>query len=169
MVQSKIAIREAKEEDFPKTREIAVGSMLHRESLSPIRDPRAAEERQRDRYAQLAEHGLASLPTDWEPAAFVAVDKTSSPPEPVGYVLLALNAVDDFTGERQAYILDIAVRPDRRGQGIGTMLMEKAHAHAREKGLRYIGLTVAAGNENAIGLYRKLGYIEEWKRMARRL
>ncbi len=169
MAQSKIVIREAKKEDFSSIREIALNAMLHRESLSPIRDPSAAAERQSDRYAQLADQGLASLPADWEPAAFIAVDEMSDPPEPVGYVLIALSAVDDITGERQAYILDIAVRPDRRGQGIGTKLMEKAHDHAREKGLRYIGLTVAAGNENALRLYRKLGYIEEWKRMARRL
>ena len=84
-------------------------------------------------------------------------------------MLVATSAKDDLTGERQAYILDIVVRPDRRGQGIGTKLMEKAHEYAREKGLRYIGLTVASGNESALNLYRKLGYIEEWKRMARRL
>ncbi len=169
MTQLKITIRKAGKEDFPSIREVALGSMLHRESLSPIRDPSAAAERQRDRYAQLADQGLASFPADWDTAAFIALDEASSPPEPVGYVLLMLNAVDDFTGERQAYILDIAVRPERRGQGIGTKLMEKAHDHAREKGLRYIGLTVAAGNENAIRLYRELGYIEEWKRMSRKL
>ncbi len=169
MAQSNITIREAGKEDFSSIREIALNAMLYRESISPIRDPSVAAERQRGRYAQLADQGLASFPADWDTAAFVAIDEASTPPEPVGYVLVMLNAVDDFTGEQQAYILDIAVRPERRGQGIGTKLMEKAHEYAREKGLRCIGLTVAAGNENAIRLYRELGYIEEWKRMARRL
>lgn len=165
MTQSKIIIREARKEDFASIRKIALETTLHRESLSPIRDPSAAAERQRDRYAQLADHGLASFPADWDPAAFVAVDEDG---KLLGYVLVAAGAKDDFTGEQQAYILDIAVRPERRGQGIGTKLMEKAHDYAREKGLRYIGLTVATGNENALNLYRKLGYIEEWKRLAKR-
>ena len=169
MTQSKIIIREAEKEDFPSIREIALSAMLHRESLSPIRDPRVAAKRQRDRYAQLADHGLDSLPTDWAPAAFVAVDETNDSPEIVGYVLLALNATDDFTGEQQAYILDIAVNPNHQNQGIGTKLMQQAHKYARENGLRYIGLTVASGNGNALRLYRKLGYIEEWKRMATKL
>ena len=166
MTQSKIIIREARKEDFAAIREIALEAMLHRESLSPIRDSSAAAERWRDRYAQLADQGLASFPTDWDPAAFVAVDENG---KLLGYVLVAAGAKDDFTGEQQAYILDIAVGPELRSQGIGTKLMQRAHAYAREKGLRYIGLTVATGNENALRLYRKLGYIEEWKRMAKKL
>ncbi|MCD6142278.1 GNAT family N-acetyltransferase [Candidatus Bipolaricaulota bacterium] len=166
MTQSKITIREARKEDFAVIQEIALDSMPHRVSVSPIREEEKAEENMRKFYANLVSNGLAMFPPEFEAAAFVAIDKDE---RPIGYVLVATSAKDDLTGERQAYILDIVVRPDRRGQGIGTKLMEKAHEYAREKGLRYIGLTVASGNESALNLYRKLGYIEEWKRMARRL
>jgi ribosomal protein S18 acetylase RimI-like enzyme len=167
--QREITIREAKEEDFAVIRELALASMVHRGSVSPIRDPAKAEAHMREYYTKLADQGLAYFPSALEVAAFIAVDESSIYPEPVGYVLVATNAKDDLTGERQAYILDIAVKPKCRGQGIGAELMRKAKEYAKGEGLRYIGLTVATGNKQALRLYHKLGYIEEWKRLAKRL
>lgn len=164
-----ITIREASDADFATIGELALASMVHRASVSPIRDPKRAKINMRDYYDKLSDQGLSCFPADFEAAAFVAAEESSAHSELVGYVLIATNAKDDLTGERQAYILDIAVKPSYRGRGIATRLLQRAEEYARGMGLRYIGLTVAPGNEPALKLYRKLGYIEEWKRLAKSL
>jgi ribosomal protein S18 acetylase RimI-like enzyme len=57
------------------------------------------------------------------------------------------------------------VARDRRGQGIGTALMEAAIGWAREQGLHKLSLDVFAHNEAALALYRKLGFVEEGRRV----
>jgi RimJ/RimL family protein N-acetyltransferase len=47
-----------------------------------------------------------------------------------------------------------------RGQGLGTQLLERALNHAKRNGLEKVELTVCAGNNSAIHLYKKLGFIE---------
>ena len=70
-----------------------------------------------------------------------------------------------FTGELQAYILNIYVVEEFRGQGIGAILMTHADTWARERGYKRIGLGVSARNAAAIQLYEKLGYVTETLRM----
>ena len=60
--------------------------------------------------------------------------------------------VDDATPE-----LSMAVRPDRRGLGIGTALLERLCAAARERGFGRISLSVDVRNR-ALRLYRRLGF-----------
>lgn len=167
--QPGIAIREASEADFPAIAELALASMVHRASVSPIRDPQEAKANLTDYYHRLSQQALGSFPAGFQPAAFVAYHESNNHCELLGYVLITTKAKDDLTGERQAYILDIAVKPGHRARGIATRLLERAEEYAKDRGLRYIGLTVAPGNEPALKLYQKLGYIEEWKRLAKRL
>lgn len=169
MKTAHIIIREATKQDFPVIRELALASLMHRQSVSPIRDPARAEANLRDYYTRLSDQGLAYFPPTFEPAAFVAFAEEGTHRELVGYVLLMTHAQDDLTAVQQAYILDIAVKPEYRRQGIGTRLIQKAEEYARSKGLSYIGLTVAVGNTAALKLYRNLGYIEEWRRLAKKL
>ncbi|MBC8332934.1 MAG: GNAT family N-acetyltransferase [Anaerolineae bacterium] len=70
-----------------------------------------------------------------------------------------------FTGEMQAHILNLFVTNEFRGQGVGARLLKRAEAWAREHHLTRIGLSVAAHNSIAIGLYEKLGYEIETQRM----
>ena len=70
-----------------------------------------------------------------------------------------------FTGEMQAHILNLFVTKEFRGQGVGARLLKRAEAWAREHHLTRIGLSVAAHNSIAIGLYEKLGYEIETQRM----
>ena len=167
----KVIIREATKTDFPMIRELALASIIHRQSVSPIRDRTRAEANMRDYYTKLADQGLAYFPPDFEPVAFIALaeEGTRLQPEPVGYILMMTNAEDDLTREQQAYILDIAVKPEYHRKGIGTRLMQRAEEYAKSKGLSYIGLTVATGNKAALSLYKNLGYIEEWRRLAKKL
>ena len=55
--------------------------------------------------------------------------------------------------------LGISVRKAAWGRGIGTALMERAIAHAREQGLEIIQLEVRSDNAPAIHLYEKLGFV----------
>jgi ribosomal protein S18 acetylase RimI-like enzyme len=57
--------------------------------------------------------------------------------------------------------LGMGVLADYRGRGIGTQLIEAALAAAGEANIPRVELTVYANNAAAIGLYRKVGFVEE--------
>ena len=57
--------------------------------------------------------------------------------------------------------LGMSVDEGRRGLGIGTALLEGCMAWARAEGIHKLALEVFPHNEPAIGLYRKLGFVEE--------
>jgi RimJ/RimL family protein N-acetyltransferase len=52
-----------------------------------------------------------------------------------------------------------------RGRGVGTALMEAAIAWAREQGLHKLSLEVFAHNAGGLALYRKMGFVEEGRRI----
>ena len=53
------------------------------------------------------------------------------------------------------------VDPDRRGEGIGSMLLAAAVDWARSAGSHKLALQVWPHNEAAIALYRKFGFQQE--------
>ena len=55
-------------------------------------------------------------------------------------------------------ILDVAVRDDFRGQGIGRLLVTEALRLFRERGAQRVWLEVRTSNQAAISLYRALGF-----------
>ena len=58
----------------------------------------------------------------------------------------------------------LAVAREWRGRGVGTALFETGITSARERGCHKLCLSVFAHNTAAIGLYRKLGFVEEGRR-----
>jgi ribosomal protein S18 acetylase RimI-like enzyme len=56
------------------------------------------------------------------------------------------------------YICGVAIRPEYRGRGIGTRLLQIAREQAREHGYERLSLVVFAENTGAVRLYRRLGY-----------
>jgi ribosomal protein S18 acetylase RimI-like enzyme len=52
----------------------------------------------------------------------------------------------------------VYVRPDARGRGVGTCLMQAAEGAARRRGVRWLGLGVDVDNSAAAALYARLGY-----------
>ena len=68
-----------------------------------------------------------------------------------------------------AFIYDIEVPEDLRGQGWGRELMTYAERWAVERGSREIALNVFGGNALARGLYASLGYSERSVAMAKAL
>jgi ribosomal protein S18 acetylase RimI-like enzyme len=61
--------------------------------------------------------------------------------------------------------IGMAVARDWRGRGVGTALLAAAIEWARERGLHKLSLSVFAHNAGAIGLYRKVGFVEEGRRV----
>jgi len=57
--------------------------------------------------------------------------------------------------------LAIGILPDYREQGMGTALMKKVLAAAKERGMIRIDLSVYADNERALALYKKMGFVVE--------
>ncbi len=72
-----------------------------------------------------------------------------------GYILVLLRR-----GTRLARMYSLAVDSRYRGRGLAARLIEQAEHEAREAGALYMRLEVAADNEAAIKLYRKLGYLQ---------
>jgi [ribosomal protein S18]-alanine N-acetyltransferase len=58
----------------------------------------------------------------------------------------------------EAHLLNIAVRPDRRGHGLGMLFMSHLDRLCRERGLSKIFLDVGRRNAPARKLYRKSGF-----------
>ena len=68
-----------------------------------------------------------------------------------GYFLL-MNAVEDV------HLLNITVRPDLQGQGVGRYLLEKVCALAEAAGIHQILLEVRPSNQHALAVYRHAGF-----------
>ncbi|MGI8549159.1 MAG: GNAT family N-acetyltransferase [Gemmatimonadaceae bacterium] len=54
--------------------------------------------------------------------------------------------------------LGIALHPDVRGAGLGSVLVQFLHAAAKRRGSDRVRLTVNEQNERAIVMYKRLGY-----------
>ena len=77
---------------------------------------------------------------------FLAIRTATAPAEPI------------LWPRRFAMVDMLAVRSDRRRQGIGRALMEAAHQWARDRELQAVELTVWEFNQYAIRFYEALGY-----------
>ncbi len=76
-------------------------------------------------------------------------------------------ATDRLPG--QAFIYDIEMVEQRRGEGFGTAALLALDAWAREHGITSILLHVFAHNTGAWQLYKRLGYVETNVNMEKRL
>jgi ribosomal protein S18 acetylase RimI-like enzyme len=56
------------------------------------------------------------------------------------------------------YVHHISVRPDCRGRGLGTALLDAVRAAALGLGITQIGLEVWTFNERALGFFRRQGF-----------
>jgi ribosomal protein S18 acetylase RimI-like enzyme len=72
-------------------------------------------------------------------------------------------------GTAHVATLGVGVIQSRRGQGIGRKLIDAVMGKARAQGIEIIALSVQASNARAIALYRKLGFVEEGRKVRGRL
>ena len=63
-----------------------------------------------------------------------------------------------YTGALDAYLEELYVVPERRGQGLGRALLEAAMVHARERGARRIDLNTSEDDVAARALYERMGF-----------
>ncbi len=64
----------------------------------------------------------------------------------------------------EGYITNVAVLPQYRKSGLGTMLLDRVISLRYQKDLQFVSLEVRVSNENAIKLYESLGFKTEGKR-----
>ena len=69
----------------------------------------------------------------------------------VGYFLL-MHAVDE------THLLNITLRPDLHGKGLGRVLMNKVVALSRKAGMQSIVLEVRPSNPHAFAVYQHIGF-----------
>lgn len=87
---------------------------------------------------------------------FVAEDEQG---ERLGFVTVSHST--HFTGERQAYIGELATSDSAERHGVGKALTQACEQWAREQGYRFLSLTTGSANERALGFYRHMGYLDE--------
>lgn len=75
--------------------------------------------------------------------------------ETIGYLWFLVRGAEN---NRKAFIADIIVEEEFRGQGLGRKAMKLLEDEVRKLGLKEIGLHVFGFNETAIALYSSLGY-----------
>ena len=82
-----------------------------------------------------------------------------------GEVVAWLDFMVTFTS---ATVMAIGVKPEYRKRGIATSLMKKMEeiCRAQEETVEWITLEVRESNEEAIALYKKLGYVYVTKKVA---
>ncbi|MEO0455639.1 MAG: GNAT family N-acetyltransferase [Cyanobacteria bacterium P01_A01_bin.114] len=78
-------------------------------------------------------------------------------PGSVGCLWLG-SAIDQSTGQRQAYVFLVYIAPEHRRRGLGTALMQYGQSWAQRQGYQQVGLQVFERNQSALNLYQKLGY-----------
>jgi GNAT superfamily N-acetyltransferase len=69
-----------------------------------------------------------------------------------------LYTISTACGGRVAIVEDMIVRPERRNQGIGSLLLSEAIALARGAGCSRITLLTDRTNSSAIGFYQRHGF-----------
>jgi ribosomal protein S18 acetylase RimI-like enzyme len=82
---------------------------------------------------------------------------------------LWLTETRDASGKRILEVTTMGIVREARGQKLGRLLMQRAEAEARERGMEDIELSVAGNNRRARDLYRDLGYETVRRTMRKRL
>lgn len=63
-----------------------------------------------------------------------------------------------YVVQHEAHMLNIAIHPDCRKQGLASTLLGESLRELSRQGIREFFLEVREGNGDAIGLYRKFGF-----------
>ena len=102
-----------------------------------------------------------SFPTPWSRGMFIedfprdfsdTLVAEGSGGEVFGYAVC-------WTIAGESHLLNIAVHPERRGRGIGGALLAECIRRSARAGASRIFLEVRAGNEGALRLYRRTGFV----------
>lgn len=86
-------------------------------------------------------------------ATLLVIGEPSAPL--AGYVLGSLVA-----GKSDAWIWSLAVAPERRGEGLASVLLDACETALFDRGAEGVRLHVSPTNAHAIRLYERRGYVE---------
>ncbi len=79
--------------------------------------------------------------------------------EPIGYLALTLGFSFEYGGY-DAFVDEVYINEQHRGQGIGKLALQVAEDACRALGVQALHLEVERVNTNAHALYRKVGFVE---------
>ena len=153
-----VRLRPMTEEEYVVWREQSVRDYAVDIAKSRDLEPAAAVAQSAGEFAELLPDGLASK----DMHLFTAVVDD----EPVGMGWFELR---QRASGVSAWIYDISVDPDRRGQGLGRGLLDALHDAARRVGATSMTLNVFGDNATAIRLYESSGYAVTSQQMRREL
>ena len=143
-----LSLRPMSQEEYVVWRERSEREYAAEIAVSRDLTSEAAEAASRGEFAQLLPDGLTSA--DMHLFTAVVAD------EPVGIGWFELRRRASGTS---AWIYDIRLDGDRRGQGLGRALLEALHDSARDLGATSMTLNVFGDNPTAIRLYETSGYV----------
>ncbi|HKW61993.1 MAG TPA: GNAT family N-acetyltransferase [Candidatus Acidoferrum sp.] len=98
-------------------------------------------------------HQFLSLP------AFGRIWLLYDGPTLIGYIVLAIGFSFEFRGH-DAFIDELYIVPAYRRRGFGRQAMSFVEREARKLGVNAIHLEVDPGNDSALELYRRTGYVD---------
>lgn len=141
-------VRRAEARDLDALAELAADLLAHHEALEPAFRVRAEA---RDRLPQL----LARQLGDPDAAVFVWDDARGL----AGFCSArAMRAPGELVEGARVEIDELAVRADRRRQGVGRALVETACGWAKTRGAERLLVRVAVRNAEGQAFWRALGY-----------
>jgi len=85
---------------------------------------------------------------------------TEGEADALGYLVLTFSYSLELGG-RYALIDELYVKPEHRGQGLGSMALRQAEAACRALGVRALRLEADRANSGALRLYSRLGFRAE--------
>ena len=77
----------------------------------------------------------------------------------IGYIVLTVGFSFEFRGH-DAFIDELFIAPTHRRRGFGQQAMAFVEEEARKMGINAIHLEVDPGNDSALELYRRSGYVD---------
>ena len=77
---------------------------------------------------------------------------------PIAFLVVDTNWIDKFDKKNVGEIHELAIRKKYWGKGIGSLLLDLASKHIKEKGLNIARLWVGEKNKEAIKFYEKKGF-----------
>ena len=158
----KIIIRRAEIKDIGKMAQLAASCID--DSIPPTREVSIKNVRQA-RILDI-ETSLSKIINLSHVGVYLAEDENGTL---LGHLMGYVGDIESVTGESQGWIFDLSVDPKYRRRGIARKLVERFTEFVKQAGYKFIGLLVTSSNKAAVSLYEKLGFVEERKRMAKRL
>ena len=140
-------IRMARGTDVAAIRSLAVECIV-----SGIPAQREASPEEVRAYCANAYENLEEMLRERNFVILVEEQSAAAGKEITGYLMLDFSHVEPSTGEKQCFIVDLAVRPDKRGHFATHRLIKKASQLAAARGLKYLVGMVSSSNDRTLKL-----------------